>query len=189
MQQHLDPPILLNSYRSTVKYSDVSGQAFCVPSLALFDQTLRLLPFGFGYCCGPCQVLINVSLIFSTKTTADMPTTHHCPRNSKGGCRKLVSVPGTGTVFRPEHRTYCRTHPKHILLKIRPYTQCQGAKDAKEKERLDKERAGKEKKRLDWEKKEEEKINRVRMEAWGVGGFWLWIRFLLVTTWGFLWVS
>lgn len=87
-------------------------------------------------------------------------TTHHCPKKSKGGCRK-GNTP-TGFPYCTLHMTYCRDPrctPDYPFLKGQGCNNCKGRQEREKKEKEEKRKAE------DKAKEREEKEKREKAQA------------------------
>jgi hypothetical protein len=76
-----------------------------------------------------------------------MVTTHHCPKQKKGGCRKPFKTPIRHKLYCPEHQTYCPGEgcEERVHLKTEGCVKCIGRQQAEERKRKEEERKRKEK--------------------------------------------
>lgn len=75
-----------------------------------------------------------------------MATTHHCPKKSKGNCRKHVKTPTKHKPYFPEHQTYCRgpTCDERIHLITEACVKCAARQQQEERRKKEEERKQKE---------------------------------------------
>jgi hypothetical protein len=89
------------------------------------------------------------------------PTTHHCPKKYKGGCRK-EKTPRFKKHYCPEHQTYCKNPgcEEIVHLRTEECVKCAGKRQADEKKKKDEERRRKAKE--DSEKKAAQQAQSMR---------------------------
>jgi hypothetical protein len=70
------------------------------------------------------------------------PTTHHCPKKSKGGCRKGYKTRLLNKSYCPEHQTYCPNPgcKERVHLKTEACVQCVARQQADDKKKKEDER-------------------------------------------------
>ena len=79
------------------------------------------------------------------------PTTHHCPKAKKGGCKKALKTTKHKWLYCPAHQAVC-SHPdckERVHLMTEPCPSCETRRVAEEKTRKEEEKKRKEKEAAD----------------------------------------